>query len=182
MKLLARTGVTPNALTWLGLGLSAVAGLLAAAGLLPLAGWLSLLASGLDLLDGALARATNQTSRFGALLDSTLDRYGEVFLLGGVFVSAVTRNAVEELGLVFLALVGSLMVSYIKARAEALGFSCDVGVFTRPERVVVLGIGLITGLVAPALALVALFANLTALHRLFHVWRTAKGQVDRDGG
>lgn len=178
VRLVARTGITPHGITWLGLLLSGAAGFLAAAGHSPLAGWLSLLAGGLDLLDGALARATNRATPFGALLDSTLDRYGEALLLGGLFISAAGRNAIEELVLCFLALVGSLMVSYIKARAEALGFSCDVGVFTRPERVVVLGVGLITGLVLPALALVAVLANLTAFQRLFHVWRAARG----DGG
>lgn len=174
IRALARAGVTPNMLTLAGALLCAGAGALAAAGLLAAAGWLSLLGSGLDMLDGALARATNQATRFGALLDSTLDRYGEAFLLGGVFLSANGREAVEEQTLVLLALLGSLMVSYVKARAEGLGYSCDVGLLTRPERVVVLGAGLITGLVAPALAVVAVLANLTAVQRLLHVWNLAR--------
>ena len=171
VKMLARTGITPNALTWLGCGLSAAAGLLAAGGYVAPAGAVSLLAGSLDLLDGALARATGQTSRFGALLDSILDRYNEAFLLGGIFLYEASRNSSIELTLVFLALFGSLMVSYVKARAEALGVSCEVGLLTRPERVIVLGVGLITGLVLPALAIVAVLANFTALQRLVHVWR-----------
>lgn len=178
IRVLARTGVTPNAISWLGLLLCAGAGVLAALGMFAAAGWLSLLGSGLDLLDGALARATRQTSRFGALLDSTLDRYGEALLLGGVFVAAANGNTVEEQVLVVLALIGSLMVSYVKARAEALGFSCDVGILTRPERVIVLALGLITGLVVPALGIVAVLANITALHRLAHVWRAAQREDD----
>ena len=171
---LARTGMTPNALTWLGFGMSAGAGALAAVGALPLAGWLSLLAGSLDMLDGALARATNQASRFGALLDSTLDRYNEIVLLGGVALWAASRNALDELILAFAALGGSLMVSYIKARAEGLGFSCDVGILTRPERVLILGLGLLTGFVLLALAIIAVLANATAVQRLIHVWRAAK--------
>lgn len=181
VRLVAQTGITPNALTWLGFVLSAGAGLMAAVGLFPLAGGLSLLAGGLDLLDGALARATNQTTRFGALLDSTLDRYSEAMLLGGLLIAAALRQALEELVLVFVALVGSLMVSYVKARAEGLGFSCEVGVLTRAERVVILGIGLITGLVVPALAVVAVLANLTALQRLVHVWRSAQRGEEKNG-
>ncbi|MBI2886669.1 MAG: CDP-alcohol phosphatidyltransferase family protein [Chloroflexi bacterium] len=165
-------------LTLAGALLCAGAGALAAMGLLAAAGWLSLLGSGLDMLDGALARATNQATRFGALLDSTLDRYGEAFLLGGVFLSASGQGAVEEQTLVLLALLGSLMVSYVKARAEGLGYSCDVGLLTRPERVVVLGVGLITGLVVPALAIVAVLANLTAVQRLLHVWHEARREED----
>jgi len=175
---LARTGMTPNAITWLGFVLSAGAGALAAVGALPLAGWLSLLAGSLDMLDGALARATNQASRFGALLDSTLDRYSELVLLGGLVLWSASRNALDELLLAFAALGGSLMVSYVKARAEALGFSCEVGVLTRPERVIILGLGLITGLVLPALAIIAVLANVTAVQRLIHVWWAAKDLDD----
>lgn len=175
---LARVGMTPNALTWLGFGMSAGAGALAAVGALPLAGWLSLLAGSLDMLDGALARAKNQTSRFGALLDSTLDRYSELVLLGGLVLWAASRSALDELILAFVALGGSLMVSYIKARAEGLGFSCDVGVLTRPERVIILGLGLLTGLVLPALAIIAVLANATAVQRLVHVWQAAKKLED----
>jgi len=143
-----------------------------------MAGWLSLFAGSLDMLDGALARATNQASRFGALLDSTLDRYSELVLLGGLVLWSASRNALDELLLAFAALGGSLMVSYVKARAEGLGFSCEVGILTRPERVIILGLGLLTGLVLPALAIIAVLANVTAVQRLIHVWWAAKDLDD----
>ncbi len=173
VNLLARLGVTPNTLTWIGLLICAGSGVLAAIGLYPLAGWVSLFGGGFDMLDGSLARATNQASKFGALLDSTMDRYGEIFLLGGIVVSATNRAAVAEVVLAFAAVAGSLMVSYVKARAEGLGFSCDVGILTRAERVIILGVALIIGQVLPALVVVAVLANVTAFQRLAHVWKAA---------
>lgn len=179
VNLLARLGITPNALTWTGLLICAGAGVLAAIGMYPLAGWVSLLGGGFDMLDGSLARATNQASKFGALLDSTMDRYGEIFLLGGIVVSAANRAAVGEVMLAFAAVAGSLMVSYVKARAEGLGFSCDVGLLTRAERVIILGVALIIGWVVPALVVVAVLANVTAFQRLSHVWKAASEQEER---
>lgn len=172
---LARTGITPNALSWAGFALAAAAGGLAAFGLLAWAGALSLAGGALDMLDGALARQTGRTTRFGGLLDSTLDRYDEAVLLMGVCYWAAANADTTLVLLCVLALVGSLMVSYVKARAEGLGLECDVGVFARPERVVVVGLGLLAGLYVPALALVALVANFTAAQRLMHVYRQTGG-------
>ncbi len=176
VQLLVRLGVTPNTITWAGCLLSAGSGLLAGAGAVAVAGWLSLIAGGLDLFDGAVARATNRATRAGALLDSTLDRYSEGFILAGLFFYSASAGATVDGLLAFAALLGSLMVSYVKARAEGLDTSCDVGLMTRPERVVVLGVGMVTGWLTPALAIVAVLANVTAVHRLIHAWRKLEQQ------
>ena len=147
---LARTGMTPNAITWLGFVLSAGAGALAAVGALPLAGWLSLLAGSLDMLDGALARATNRASRFGALLDSTLDRFSEAVIFLGLFIYFIGQDQQQELILIYATVVGSLMVSYARARAEGIGVPLKDGLFTRFERVFLLVIHLIMPKYKPA--------------------------------
>ncbi len=180
VQLLARTGITPNAITWTGCLLSAAAGALVAVDAVALGGWVSLLAGGLDMFDGALARATNRATRFGALLDSTLDRYSEALILGGVLLYATARHDLALSGLVFLATLGSLMVSYVKARAEGLGLACDVGLFTRPERVVVVGLGLVTGWLLPAMVVMAVFTNITAAQRVLHV-RRQLDQIEESG-
>lgn len=168
---LAKAGISPNALTLVGLGITGAAGVLAAEGHLLTAGIVSLLGGGFDALDGALARATRQASTFGALLDSTLDRYGEAAVLLGILVYEARGGQMEVVILAGLALTGSFMVSYVRARAEGLGLDCEVGFLTRTERVIVIGVGLILGLVVPALALVALLANVTTVQRLFYVRR-----------
>ncbi len=176
VHLLARTGITPNALTWIGLIICTASGVLAGAGLLPAAGLVSLIGGGFDMFDGALARAMGRTSRFGALLDSTLDRYGEAVLLLGLLVYAASRGSVEQTMLIGLSLVGSFMVSYVRARAEGLGLNCEVGMLTRPERVILLGVALLLyGLFPVALlgvlAIMAVLTNVTAGQRLWYVWR-----------
>ncbi len=175
IALLARAGVSPNALTCTGFTITAVAGLLAADGHLVAAGAVSLLGGGLDALDGGLARATGRPSTFGALLDSPLDRYGEAAVLLGVLVYGARSDQLETVVLAGLALTGSFMVSYVRARAEGLGIDCEVGVLTRTERVILMGIGLIiTPLLVPVVALIAVLANFTAVQRLVHVSRQTR--------
>ncbi|GAH63631.1 unnamed protein product, partial [marine sediment metagenome] len=108
-----------------------------------LPGFVVLIAAFFDILDGALARRTNQTTHFGAVLDSTLDRLAEAVVLLGILFLYAREQAVAEILLVSLALLGSLLVSYIRARAEAVGLECQVGLFTRAERVIVLALGLL---------------------------------------
>ena len=129
--LLAKTPVTPSAITWFGFLLAAGAAALIATGHLFAAGFVVLIAGFFDILDGALARSTNRTTRFGAILDSTLDRLAEAVLLLGILFLFAREQSVAEILLVGVALVGSLLVSYIRARAEALGLECKVGLFTR---------------------------------------------------
>jgi len=178
---LAWTGITPNGLTLIGFLLNLAVAAVLAAGFLRLGGALLLLAGAFDTLDGALARATGSSSRFGAFLDSSLDRYSESVLLGGLLLEASRRGdgAVEILA--FVVVVGSLMVSYCRARAEGLGLDCEVGFAPRPERVVILGVGLIVGLEVPALAVLAVLTHLTAIQRIFHVHATTRDRGQSAG-
>jgi len=133
-----------------------------------------------DMLDGTLARLT-QSSTFGAFLDSTLDRYSESITCFGLMYFFMTQPGREtELVLVFLMLVGSLMVSYTRARAEGLNVECKAGLLQRPERVVLLIAGLLLpGLLVPTLWVLAIFSNFTALQRIYEVYiRTSQAQIN----
>ncbi len=173
VRLLTRRGVSPNLLTLAGV---LITGFAAAAFLLqlPRAGGLLVLLGGLcDAIDGSLARHAGRATRFGALLDSSVDRYSEFLMLFGIggffFLSRDTLSAAAT----FLALCGSFMVSYTRARAESLGLAAKVGVMQRPERIVFLGVGALIHPVALSVAvwLVAVFANITALQRLRFAFR-----------
>jgi len=140
---------------------------------------LVVLAAGfLDMLDGALARHNNQSSRFGAVLDSTIDRISEAVLLFGILVFYIINQAVLPAVLVYVALIGSMLVSYIRARAEAVGIECSVGLFTRAERVFVLVLGLLfswlDNALVIALAVIAVLSFFTVWQRLFYVWRQTR--------
>jgi len=130
------------------------------------------------MLDGALARGTGEVTRFGSILDSTLDRLSEAALLLGVLFVYASGNSVPGAVLVGLALVGSLMVSYIRARAEALDLECEVGLFTRPERVIVLALGLLFSrfdyALTIALVIIVVFSFITALQRILNIRRQIK--------
>jgi CDP-diacylglycerol--glycerol-3-phosphate 3-phosphatidyltransferase len=180
---LARLGINPNVVTILGLLLSIVTALVIASGHIRAGGALVLFAGIFDMLDGAMARVSNAATTFGAFLDSTLDRYSESIILGGLLFYALQRPGLHEalwpwaneqqwmIVLVFVAAVGSLMVSYAKARAEGLGLECKTGLLARPERVVILALGLLTGTTIWALMLLAVLSHVTAIERIVHVWR-----------
>lgn len=169
-------GVTPNALTYTGFALTVCSAVLIALGWLGWGGVVLLIAAVFDMLDGALARLSQQSSRFGAFIDSTLDRYSEAvtFLALAIYYLTVPGSQVQ-LVLLFLILIGSLMVSYTRARAEALNIECKEGFLQRPERVLLVVGGLVTGWMLPVLIFLAIFTNLTALQRIYEVyWRTAQ--------
>ncbi|MDO4319424.1 MAG: CDP-alcohol phosphatidyltransferase family protein [Bacteroidales bacterium] len=199
VRLMIKCGITPNIVTTIGLlGNLAAAAVFAYAaliytpgeyhwGLVTLAGALIIGFSLFDMLDGQVARLGGMTSTFGALYDSVLDRYCELFSLGAIaFYLINTGYAVGAL-ITFLALVGSIMVSYVRARAEGLDIECKVGFMQRPERVVVTSLAaLITGLTGMfgdpngfdpmiilivAMAIIAVFANITAFARVAHCHR-----------
>lgn len=176
-RLIHRTGLTPNMLTVVGLALNAGVAVVLARGSITLGGGLLLLASSFDALDGTLARLTGQQSRFGAFFDSTLDRYSEAVVYGGLLVYFLDQGVRGEPLLLYAAIIGSLMVSYARARAEGLGLDCKVGLATRLERLLILAAGLIVGRVTLALTLVAVLANLTAVQRMVHVYRVARESV-----
>lgn len=159
--------VTPIMLTVAGFLGNVTAAWLIAEGALFTGGVLVLVASGLDLFDGAVARATGTASRFGALFDSTLDRMSEAVVLFGVAWHFVALGRGEEAALAFAAVVGSLLVSYVRARAEGLGLELKDGLFTRSERVVLTGVMLITGWVRGGLWILAVLSLLTAFQRLW---------------
>ena len=172
--LLAKAHVTPNALTLLGVLGSAGAATLLARGQFLAGGIVVLAAGALDILDGALARATGQVTRFGAVFDSVMDRVSEAAVLFGLLYYYTDRDAREESLLIFAALAGSMLVSYIRARAEILGLSMKEGLFTRAERVIIIGVGSMIDQVRIALWILAVLANLTALQRLYLVWRKTR--------
>ncbi|MDZ7332535.1 MAG: CDP-alcohol phosphatidyltransferase family protein [candidate division KSB1 bacterium] len=188
--------LNPNHFTTLGFLLSVLTAYLFGSGFLRTAGIIMLISGTFDIIDGKVARATNRVTKFGALYDSTLDRYSEVFIFFGLayyFVNDKWATAPMPLSLwnltfesfnlslvsiiaVCMALGGSVMTSYVRARAEGLGLECKVGWMQRPERVVFIAFGAIFHklLLIAALILVAIFANLTAVQRLYHIWVTDK--------
>jgi len=176
VHLLARTPVTPNILSWFGFLVTAAAAALIGTGHLLAAGLVVLLAGFFDMLDGALARYTGRVSRFGGALDSVLDRLSEAVLLLGILVGHLysESQSVTLILLVFLVLLVSPLVSYLRARAEALGIECQLGIFTRPERVIVLALGLLLDQIAVALIIIAVLSLVTAGQRLFHIWRQTR--------
>ncbi|MCE5281294.1 MAG: CDP-alcohol phosphatidyltransferase family protein [Deltaproteobacteria bacterium] len=196
VRLLVRLQVRPNTLTNWGLGFGLLAGVLIGGGAF-LAGLGAVALSGLcDVLDGQVARSSQQTSPFGAFYDSVLDRFSEGFILtglawhfaGGPAFGAVPPKASSPatVAVILLALTGSFLVSYARARAEGLGISCRIGLLQRPERFVILmaalALGTIPGhgydLMKGALVLLAILANGTAVQRIRHLHRALK---DGDG-
>lgn len=174
---LIRLGITPNMLTLAGLVLAILAGISAAVGWL-LAAALCFLVSGiLDSLDGELARQGQMQSRLGPFVDSITDHYGDFALYLGIAWWALFATSVDKITvlLVFIAMFGSLVGSHVRSRAGMLGIDTkNVGMVTRAERSILLVLGLATGFVTPALAILALATNLSALQRVIYVIRSGK--------
>jgi CDP-diacylglycerol--glycerol-3-phosphate 3-phosphatidyltransferase len=179
VRILSKSGVTPNTLTLTNLALNIAAAYVVSTGHFLLGGVL-VLGSGLfDLLDGALARFSKQTTKFGAVLDSTVDRISEAAVLCGLLIWYVPQEgATLKIVLILAVLVGSFLVSYIRARAEGLGWQCQVGLFTRAERVIVLAVGLLVNQVLIALCILAVFVFITVVQRLVHLWKRRKTNGD----
>ncbi|HEX5415616.1 MAG TPA: CDP-alcohol phosphatidyltransferase family protein [Chloroflexota bacterium] len=174
-RILHKTGVSPTQLTLIGFLLNLAVGVVLALGYLPLGGGLLLVVGAFDMLDGALARVANRATTFGAFLDSTLDRISEAALLLGLLIEASRHGDQIVPPLAFIVIVGSLMVSYTRARAEGLGLKNEVGIAPRPERVVILGVGLIVGLEIPALAVLAVLTYVTVIQRILNVQQLLRG-------
>jgi CDP-diacylglycerol--glycerol-3-phosphate 3-phosphatidyltransferase len=134
---------------------------------------LLMVTSSVDALDGALARVLGAKSRFGAFLDSTLDRLSEGVLFLGLLIWLLSQGLTFDVVLLFFALLGSVMVSYARARAEGVGYTCKVGLLTRMERVLLLGVGLILGWTRMTLLILAIFTWITVLQRITHVYRAS---------
>ncbi len=177
VEVVSKSGITPNVLTLINLALNIVAAYVIATSHFLLGGVLVLVSGLFDLLDGALARFTNQSTKFGAILDSTVDRISEAAILSGLLIWYIPRGASLEIVLIFAALIGSFLVSYIRARAEGVGWQCQVGLFTRAERVIVLAIGLLINQIFIALCVLVVFVFVTVIQRLVYLWKQAKGRM-----
>lgn len=170
--------LNPNFFTTIGFILTVGAAVLFATGYLRIAGAIILLAGTFDIVDGKVARLSNRVTKFGALYDSTLDRYSEVIMFFGLAFYFVRADMFITSVAVSFALGGAVMVSYVRARAEALGFECKVGIMQRPERVVYIGFGAVIHMYVLifAIILIAIFANITAIQRIYHIWTQENGK------
>ena len=173
-RALLRARIRPNQLTFLGLAISGLSALAFAADRQRWGGVLLGLAGACDILDGALARASGQVSPFGAFLDSVLDRYSDLLVLAGLIVLFGRLGRGADVVATLVALIGTVMVSYTRARAESIGVECRVGFMERCERLLVLIGGALVDLLVPAVWVVAAGANATAVHRIFHTWRATR--------
>jgi CDP-diacylglycerol--glycerol-3-phosphate 3-phosphatidyltransferase len=169
---LAATRLRPNQITLLGAALAAGSGLLFAQRAEVLAGLVLLAAGTCDVIDGALARVRNDPSPFGAIYDSTLDRYSDFFIFLGIAIGGLRGMRADRFGLALVVAVGAILTSYVRARAERYIERCDVGFAERPERVAVIIVGAMTGHLDRALWVLAPLTHLTVIHRLLHARET----------
>jgi CDP-diacylglycerol--glycerol-3-phosphate 3-phosphatidyltransferase len=173
---LVRLGLTPTAVTLLGLAGNALAAVFLSQGHMTIGGLIILVMAPMDALDGTMARMTNQVSKLGAFTDSVTDRWAELFIFAGLLYFYLGQGDRPACMLVFAAAGGSLLVSYTKSRAETLGYECNVGLLTRLERFLVLVPGLILNLPWLAVAIIAVLANFTAVQRAWYVRGQARGK------
>jgi soluble lytic murein transglycosylase len=174
-RALFRLRLRPNHLTVAGLGVSLLAAAAFVSGRTRIAGGLLLLAGLFDFFDGSLARASGQVTTFGAFLDSVIDRYSDLVVLLGIVVLFAQMPHARGAMVAMAGLVGSVMVSYTKARAESIGVACTVGVMERPERLICLIAGALFDLLEPALWVLAILANVTAIQRIVFTRRAVRG-------
>ena len=181
VTVLARLGVSPDALTVLGMLFHILFAWLIANGRIQLAGVAIFFLIPMDALDGALARKIGRKGNFGAFLDSTMDRIAEIILYVGYMIYFSNQDEIWFVAAAYAAVTGSLMVSYTRSRAEALGVSCKVGLFTRVERYVVIIASLIINQPEWGLVILALGTYFTVIQRGVHVWRQMKKQEIQQG-
>jgi CDP-diacylglycerol--glycerol-3-phosphate 3-phosphatidyltransferase len=180
VRQLARWSFTPTLVTVIGLLVNILAGALLAVGRFRIGAAVLLLLGPVDALDGALARYLGQSSKLGAFLDSTFDRLSETALFLGLLWYFQSRSAGVEVILIYLAITGSLMVSYIRARAGSLRVDCQIGILTRMERFIVLLFGLFTHLILVALIVLAVFSYVTVLQRIKFTMDQLRLKSDQD--
>ncbi len=176
---LNRIGLMPNTVTILGLAGNAIGAYLLATGRISAAGVVILLVGPIDALDGAMARLRGEPSDFGAFVDSVTDRYSELVIFLGLMIYYLQQQNWLACALVYLAAAGSVLVSYVRARAQSLGMDAKVGIFTRVERFIVLAPCLIINQPMIALWAIAILANFTALQRIYHVRKQALDKQTR---
>jgi CDP-diacylglycerol--glycerol-3-phosphate 3-phosphatidyltransferase len=172
-----RLGITPNMMTMLGLLGNTVGAYYLARGDMLIGGLFVLLMTPIDALDGTMARLRGESSDFGAFVDSVTDRYAELIIYGGLLYHFLSKGDPAGGLLVFGAAAGSVLVSYVKARAEGLGYEAKVGLLTRVERYLVLAPSLVFNQPLIGLTIIAVFANITALQRIWHVRSQAHARM-----
>ena len=171
---LALSRIHPNVLTFLGLVINGVAAVLLASGRFVSAGVVMIVAGLFDMVDGRVARATNQVTLFGAFFDSVVDRYSDLVLLMGMLVYYASINRFFYIVLTAVVMTGSVMVSYTRARAECIIPKCKAGFMERPERMVLLILGALTNHMAPVMWVIAIIANITVIHRVLYTWQETR--------
>jgi CDP-diacylglycerol--glycerol-3-phosphate 3-phosphatidyltransferase len=174
VNLLAALRVKPNILTLIGLFINVFAAVLFANGMFTWAGLVVLFAGIFDMVDGEVARRTGHVTRFGAFFDSVIDRYSDMILFFGLVVWYAKLDRIFYAGLVVISLIGSIMTSYTRARAESLIPACKVGFLERPERIVLLIIGALTNRMGAAMWVMAILSNWTVSQRIWHTWQETK--------
>jgi CDP-diacylglycerol---glycerol-3-phosphate 3-phosphatidyltransferase len=175
---LALSKINPNVLTFFGLVINIVAATFLAVGRFRTAGLIIIFAGLFDMVDGRVARATNQVTRFGGFFDSVLDRYSDLALLVGLLVYYGTINRPSYVVLTAVVMTASVMISYTRTRAENIIPTCKVGFMERPERVVLFIIGALFDRMAPVLWTIAVLGNLTVIHRMIFTYQEAKRLED----
>jgi CDP-diacylglycerol--glycerol-3-phosphate 3-phosphatidyltransferase len=178
-RVLLRLRLRPNHLTLLGLAASFLAALAFAGGEKRLAACFLILSGLFDFFDGSLARLSGQVTPFGAFLDSVIDRYSDLVVLLGLLILFMRAGRNAEVLLTMAVVVGTVMVSYTKARAQSIGVACEVGLMERPERQICLIAGALLDAFPPVLWGLAVLVNLTALQRIVYTWRVARSGVFR---
>jgi CDP-diacylglycerol--glycerol-3-phosphate 3-phosphatidyltransferase len=180
VRALALSRIHPNVLTFIGLVINAVAAVLLAYGWFITAGVVMIAAALFDMVDGRVARETQQVTLFGGFFDSVVDRYSDLVLLMGLLVYYASINRFPYIVLTAVVMTGSVMVSYTRARAENVIPKCKVGFLERPERVVLIIIGALFNRMAAVLWVIAVLSNLTVIHRMIYTWRECSRLEDED--
>jgi CDP-diacylglycerol--glycerol-3-phosphate 3-phosphatidyltransferase len=170
----AASGINPNFLTFIGFSINLLAAYLFAYGYFRWAGATIFLAGIFDMADGRVARISNRVTPFGGFFDSVMDRYSDLCLLIGLLIYYGRINRYAYVSLVAVTMIGSVMVSYTRARAENLIPKCKVGFLERPERVVLIIIGAVFDRMAPVLWLIAVLSNVTVIHRIIFTRKEAR--------
>jgi len=178
VRWLALSRIHPNALTFFGLVINAGAAVLFAAGKFRWGAAVVIGAGLFDMVDGRVARATDRVTRFGGFFDSVLDRYSDLALYVGLLVYYASINRFFYIVLTAIVMTGSVMVSYVRARAENSIPRCKVGFLERPERIVLIIIGALFDRMAAVLWVIAVLSNLTVIHRMIYTWQEARQLED----
>jgi CDP-diacylglycerol--glycerol-3-phosphate 3-phosphatidyltransferase len=177
---LNRIGISPNALTVIGLVGNAIGAIFLAQGRMSVGGVIILLMGPIDALDGTMARLRGESNNFGAFVDSVTDRYIELVIYLGLLFYYLQQGDWLTSGVVYMAAAGSVLVSYVRARGETLGFQTKVGILTRFERYVVLAPSLLFNIPIVGIWIIAVLANFTALQRIHHIRSQAHERMKRD--